>query len=108
MLVTGLIRGFNQQYTADKDFASVAKESQIQQGYFDQFLTNTRPICQNTYVKEDGKYNVYVCIEMNVQQQKAMHKKLSEDKKISVDFAEYQFLQEMAKSKEEYRQKQLE
>ena len=108
VLVNGLIRNFNQQHEANKDFASVGKASQIQQGYFEQFLTNTRLVCKNTYVKEDGKYNVYVCVEMNEQQQKAMYKKLSDEKKIAVDFAEHQFLKDLEKAKEDYRQKQLE
>ena len=107
VLVNGLIRNFNQQYEADKDFASAGKAGQVQQGYFEQFLTNTRPICKNTYVKEDGKYNVYVCVEMNEQQQKAMYKKLSNDKKIAVDFAEHQFLQDLEKAKDDYRKQQL-
>jgi hypothetical protein len=107
VLVSGLIRNFNQQHEADKDFASAGKASQLQQGYFEQFLTNTRPICKNTYVKEDGKYNVFVCVEMNEQQQRSMYKKLSDDKKVAVDFAEHQFLQELEKAKEDYRQKQL-
>ena len=107
VLISGMIRTFNQQHQAGQASSSVSKSSQIQQGYFDQFLTNTRPICQNTYVKEDGKYNVYVCLEMNVQQQKAMHKKLSEDKKIAIDFEESQFLKELSKAKEDFRQQQL-
>jgi hypothetical protein len=106
VMVSGLIRNFNQQHEADKDFASVAKASQIQQGYFEQFLTNTRPICKNTYVKEDGRYNVYVCIEMGDEQVKEIYKKLSNDKKIAVDFAEKQFLDELNKAKEDYRQQQ--
>jgi hypothetical protein len=107
VLINGLIRNFNQQHEADADFASVAKASQIQQGYFEQFLENTRSICKNTYVREDGKYNVFVCIELGEQQAKAMHKKLSEDKKIAVDFAEKQFMDELEKAKEDFRQQQL-
>jgi hypothetical protein len=107
VMVNGLIRNFNQQHEADKDFASMAKAGQLQQAYFEQFFTNTRPICKNTYVKEDGKYNVYVCIEMGEQMKKAMHKKLSDDKKIAVDFAEKQFLDELNKAKEDFRQQQL-
>lgn len=107
VLVSGMIRNFNQQHEADQGFASVAKAGQFQEGYFEQFLSNTRAICKNTYVKEDGKYNVYVCVEMGEQQVRAMHKKLSDDQKIAVDFAEHQFLQELEKAKEEYRKKQL-
>ncbi|MDR2126546.1 MAG: hypothetical protein LBP63_06940 [Prevotellaceae bacterium] len=107
VMVNGLIRNFNQQHEADKDFASIAKAGQVQQAYFEQFLVNTRPICKNTYVKEDGKYNVYVCIEMGEQQKKTMYKQLSDDKKIAVDFAEKQFLDELNKAKEDFRQQQL-
>jgi hypothetical protein len=106
-MVNGMIRNFNQQYEAEKDFASTAKASQIQQGYFEQLLSNTRAICKNTYVKEDGKYNVYVCIEMGDQEKRAMYRKLSDDKKIAVDFAEKQFLDELDKAKEDFRQQQL-
>jgi hypothetical protein len=107
VMVNGLIRNFNQQHEADKDFASVAKASQIQQGYFEQFLENTRIICKNTYIKEDGKYNAYVCIEIGEQQLKEMHKKLSDENKIAVDFAEKQFLDELEKAKEDFRRQQL-
>jgi hypothetical protein len=107
VLVNGLIRSFDQQHAGDKEFSSVAKASQLQQGYFEQFLTNTRAVCKNTYVKEDGKYNVYVCIEMGEQQIKAMYKKLSDDKKIAIDFAEKQFMDELNKAKEDFRQQQL-
>jgi hypothetical protein len=107
VLVNGLIRNFNRQHEADKDFASMAKATQLQQAYFEQFLTNTRSICKNTYVKQDGKYNVYVCIEMGEQMLRTMHRKLSDDKKIAIDFAEKQFLDELNKAKEDFRQQQL-
>jgi len=108
VLVNGLTRDFNRQHEAGVDqLVSVAKAGQIRQSYFEQFLTNTRQICKNTYVKEDGKYNVYVCVEMDVNQQRAMYKKLTADKMVQIDFQENQFLKEMEKAKEEYRQKQL-
>jgi hypothetical protein len=107
VMVNGLIRNFNQQHEAEKGFASLAKAGQVQQAYFEQFLINTRAICKNTYVKEDGKYNVYVCIEMGDQEKRAMYKKLSDDKKIAIDFAEKQFLDELNKAKEDFRQQQL-
>ena len=37
----------------------------------------------------------------------AIHKKLSDDKKIAVDFAEKQFMDEFNKAKEDFRQQQL-
>jgi hypothetical protein len=107
VLVNGLIRNFNQQHEFGQESASVAKASQIQQGYFEQFLSNTREICKNTYARQDGRYNVYVCVEMNPEQQSAMYKKLSGDKMLHIDFQENQFMKELEKAKEEYRQKQL-
>jgi hypothetical protein len=35
-----------------------------------------------------------------------IHKKLTDDQKLSIDFAEHQFKQEMEKTKEEYRNRQ--
>lgn len=107
VLVFGMLKGFDQQHKAGESTSSVAKAGQLQNGYFNQFLNNTRPIGKNTYVKEDGSYNVYVCIEMSEEQQKAVHRKLTEDQIIGIDYQEYLFMQDMAKAKEEYRQKQL-
>lgn len=107
VIVNGLIRNFNQQHEAGtSDLSSVAKAGQIEQGYFNQFLNNTKQICKNTYVKEDGRYNVYVCVEMDLNAQKAMHKKLTDDKMMQIDYQEYQFLQDMEKAKQDYQQKQ--
>ena len=103
VLVSGLIRNFNQQHEQDGEFSSLGKATGLTQAYFEQFLTNTRPICKNTYVKQDGKYNVYVCVEMDENMQRSMYKKLTEDKKMHIDFEESQFLKELEKSKEDYR-----
>lgn len=107
VLVTGMIRNFDQQHTSGGNRAQVGKAGLFQQGYFEQFLTNTRQIGKNTYVKEDGSYNVYVCVEMDTVQQKVLHKKLTDDEIIGIDFQEHLFMEDMAKAKEEYRQKQL-
>ncbi|MDR2563796.1 MAG: hypothetical protein LBC98_07620 [Prevotellaceae bacterium] len=108
VLINGMVRNFDQQHesSASKAINQVGKASNLQQGYFEQFLTNTRPICKNTYVKDNGNYNVYVCIELGEQQQRAIHKKLTQDEKISIDFEESQFLKELNKAKEDYRQQQ--
>jgi hypothetical protein len=101
--INSLVRAFNQQHEAGgvQDFS--AKATGIDEGYADQLLTNVKTICSNTYVKEDGSYNVYVCVEMGEQNLSAIHKKLSADKKLSIDFAEDQFKKEMEKAKEDYR-----
>jgi len=105
VLVTGMIRNFNQQHEADGAYSSVAKATGLTQAYFEQFLQNTRMICKNTYVKQDGRYNVYVCVEMDENMQRSMYKKLSDDKKLHIDFEESQFLKELEKAKEDYRKK---
>jgi hypothetical protein len=107
VLVMGMIRNFNQQHQAGEGFTSVAKAGQFQQGYFEQILTNTRQIAKNTYVRENGAYNVYVCVEMSEQQQRAVHKKLTDDQMIGIDYQEHLFMDDMVKAKEEYRQRQL-
>jgi hypothetical protein len=96
VLITGAIRAFDEQNgltpvdTGDK---------QEEATYYKQFLANTKIICNNTYVK-DGSYNVYVCVEMSTDQTSAIHKRLSADKKIQIDFDEQKFRQEYEKELE--------
>ena len=103
-MVNGMIRSFDEQHASGQNAGSYAgKGTQVQQAYFEQFLTNTRPICKNTYVREDGRYNVYVAIEMGEPEQKAMYNQLKKDEKMAIDFDEAQFLKELQAAKEEYR-----
>ncbi|MDR2594202.1 MAG: hypothetical protein LBC87_05465 [Fibromonadaceae bacterium] len=103
-MVNGMNRRFDQQHASGQTGSSYAgKGTQIQQAYFEQFLTNTRPICKNTYVKEDGRYNVYVAIELGEPEQKAIYNQLKKDEKVAIDFAEHQFLKEMQAAKEDFR-----
>jgi hypothetical protein len=104
--INTLITSFNQQYPSGNAQDLVGKDSGIVQGYADQLLRGVKVILSNTYVKEDGSYEVYVCVEMDEENLSRIHKKLSDDKKISIDFAEHQFKQEMEKAKEEYRNRQ--
>ena len=104
--INSLIRAFNQQHAAAGAQDLVGKDTGITEGYADQLLGNVKPICSNTYVKEDGSYNVYVCVEMSEESLSRIHKKLTDDQKLSIDFAEHQFKQEMEKAKEDYRNRQ--
>jgi hypothetical protein len=104
--INSLIRSFNQQHVKDKTPDLAGKSTGITEGYADQLLSNVKTICSNTYVKEDGNYNVYVCVEMGEEALSRVHKKLTDDQKLSIDFAEYQFKQEMEKAKEDYRNRQ--
>jgi hypothetical protein len=104
--VNSLIRSFNQQHEAGNTQELVGKATEITEGYADQLLSNMKTICSNTYVKEDGSFNVYVCVEMGEETLSRIHKKLTDDQKLSIDFAEHQFKQEMEKAKEDYRNRQ--
>lgn len=80
-----------------------------------QILTNTRPVCRNTYDRPDGSVQVYVCLEMDLAAQRKSYKELDEagileididnDGKNDVDLAEKEFLIELAKAREEYNNK---
>ncbi|MDR1582808.1 MAG: hypothetical protein LBS55_06050 [Prevotellaceae bacterium] len=104
--INSLVRAFNQQHEADNTQELVGKATEITEGYADQLLSNVKTICSNTYAKADGSYNVYVCVEMDEETLSRIHKKLTDDQKLSIDFAEHQFKQEMEKAKEEYRNRQ--
>jgi hypothetical protein len=104
--INSLIRAFNQQHEAGRTQELVGKATEITEGYADQLLSNVKTICSNTYVKEDGSHNVYVCVEMGEETLSRIHKKLTDDQKLSIDFAEHQFKQEMEKAKEDYRNRQ--
>jgi hypothetical protein len=101
--INSLIRTFNQQHAVGNAQDLVGKDTGITEGYADQLLSNVKVVCSNTYVKEDGSYNVYVCVEMGEESLSRIHKKLTDDQKLSIDFAEHQFKQDMEKAKEEYR-----
>lgn len=62
--VNGCLRTFDQQYASENGMNYDGKSSRVQFSYFAQILKNVRPIKKNTYMKE-GRYNVYVCIEMS-------------------------------------------
>jgi hypothetical protein len=80
-----------------------------------QILTNTRPICKNTYDRPDGSVQVYVCIEMDLAAQRKCYKELEKagilemdvngDGQNDIDLVEKDFLIELAKAREEYNNK---
>ncbi|GHT14027.1 hypothetical protein AGMMS4956_11120 [Bacteroidia bacterium] len=102
--INSLVRTFNQQHEADGASSLVSKSTEIAEGYVDKLLTNVKTICSNTYVKADGSFNVYVCVEMSEESLTAIHKKLTADQKLSIDFAEHQFKKDMEKAKADYRE----
>jgi hypothetical protein len=64
-------------------------------------LRNLKIICRKIYYREDGRYNVYVCIEMNKDNLSSIYQQLIDDKRLPADFDEHRFKQEMEKAKED-------
>jgi hypothetical protein len=77
-----------------------------------QIIANSRPICSNTYDRDDGSVQVFVCIELNLSAQRQAYQQLKGDGVLSKDvngdgsndvsFDEKEFLLELAKAREEY------
>ena len=80
-----------------------------------QILTNTVPICKNSYKQPDGAVKVFVCIEMDLQTQRKLFTELKEegvfeiditgDGTNDIDMSEKEFLIELAKAREDYNAK---
>lgn len=102
VFVNGMIETFNQQYASNGNTSLDQKNTQVQRAYFEKILSNTRPIKKNTYLKEDGSYNVYVCIEMDPNLTKAVFEQLKNDKMLHIDIKEDLFKAEMDKARKLY------
>uniref|UniRef100_UPI0040573689 hypothetical protein n=1 Tax=Alistipes sp. TaxID=1872444 RepID=UPI0040573689 len=103
--VNGCLRTFDQQYASENGMSYDGKSSRVQSSYFAQILKNVRPIKKNTYMK-DGRYNVYVCIEMSPEQATELQRQLSQDQILSIDVQERQFLEEMRMMRQTYIEEQ--
>jgi hypothetical protein len=62
---------------------------------------NLKTICHNIYKREDGRYNAYVCIEMDKENLSSIYQQLIDNKRLADDFGEHRFKQEMEKVKED-------
>ena len=89
--VKGLIINAEGQTQSSNSYQGMA--GQVQTAQWDQYVSNAKVIKKNTYVKEDGQYNVYVCIEMPKEQLKQIYDNLSNDKTISAKITESMFLE---------------
>ena len=72
-------------------YTSLSGDVQTQK--WDEFVSNAKVIKKNTYVKTNGQYNVYVCIEMPKEQLRALYTNLSEQKAISANITEKMFIE---------------
>ena len=102
VMVDGMAKSFSQQHVTNDKASFEQKSSNIQRAYFEKFLTNTRAICKNTYLTEDGNYNVYVCIEMDPNLSKTVYEQLKKDQIISIEYSEEKFMQEMKEARKVY------
>jgi hypothetical protein len=108
-IISGLVKNFDQEHQAGanegkaSDF--VNQSGQEQKALIDGVISS-KIICTNTYVQEDGSYKVYACVEMSDESIDAIHKKLSQDKKISIQFEEKKFREEMEKGLEDFRNRE--
>ena len=102
VMVKGMTSSFAEQYNVGGKEVIKNVSKIEQQGYFDTFLRNTRPIKKNTYVKDDGTFNVYVCIEMTPEWSTAIFNKLREDEIMSIDVDEDMYLERMKEAREEF------
>lgn len=66
-------------------------EGMVQTAKWEEYVANTRVIKKNTYIKENGQYNVYVCIEMPKEELKKLYDTLSQEKIISAQISEQMF-----------------
>jgi hypothetical protein len=105
-IVVGMIKNFDQEHQAGanqnlvSDFVNQSGEEQ--KGLIEGVLSSSI-ICSNTYAQPDGSYRVYVCVEMNDETIGNLYKKLSQDKKISIQYEEARFRKEMEEGLDKYR-----
>lgn len=108
-VLVGMIKNFDQEHQAgagkNKQSDFVNQTGEEQKGIINSTISST-VICSNTYVQEDGSYKVYACVEMSDGSIGALYNKLSNDKKISIQYEEKKFREEMDKELDALRNRQ--
>ena len=102
VLTFGAITNFFDKYKKGDSRSSYNHSEMRQAAYFERFLNNTRPICKNTYVKENGEYNVYVAIEIDDGIMSQIHNQISKDAEMDIDFKEHVFKEEMKDMRQKF------
>jgi len=110
--ISGIVKHHAEQYQFAHTTASLERDSMVIVQKVSQILTKTVPICKNTYQQPDGSVKVYVCMEMDLNNQRKAYKELKEEGvfdngtgKKDIDLNEAAFLIELAKAREEYNAK---
>lgn len=89
--VSGLIIKTESQTEATLSYD--AKTGQLQTSKWEQAVSQCRIIKKNAYVKDDGSFNVYVCIEMPASQLSDIYSDLVKEKVISETITEQLFME---------------
>lgn len=76
---------------SDNKSSYSAYAGQLQTVKWDQYVSGTKVLKKNIYLKEDGQYNVFVCIEMSEGQVTKLFNDLSQEKAISTKITEQMF-----------------
>jgi hypothetical protein len=105
-IVVGMVKNFDQEHQsgANQNLASdFVNQSGEEQKALIEGVISSSVICTNTYAQPDGSYRVYACVEMNDETIGNLYRKLSQDKKISIQFEEARFRKEMEEGLDKYR-----
>lgn len=102
VMVNGMLETFIQQYDSDGQSSFEQKSTQVQSAYFEKLLSNTRVIRKNVYIKDDGSFNVYVCIEADPNLADNIYTQLQNDKILELDVREDMFKQQMEAARKLY------
>jgi hypothetical protein len=108
-VVMGMIKNFDleHQVGANMNKASdfVNQTGEEQKALIDAVISS-RITCSNTYAQVDGSYRVYACVELNDESIANLYQRLSRDKKISIEYEEIRFREEMEEGLDEFRNRE--
>ncbi len=106
-----LTNKYRQKYNVAKENTGLQQElksgdkTMIQQ-IVDETLIGARPICSDTYMIGDTKYETHVCVELtNESYKQTIYNALSKDETLMIDYSAKQFKQDFDKAIEEERAK---
>jgi len=103
--IEGLIRRFDQEHGVSRDASSISRASEVIQGYVNQAVQNSRPICQDVFVLDNGRFNAFVAYQMPMEQAaRNAHRQLTRDQIIHVDFQEAQFMEQLEAARKQFYQ----
>jgi hypothetical protein len=105
-LSNGVITKFNEKYKNKDGSSSTGREKMLQQNFFEELLAGTRPVCKNSYVKENGDYNVYVAIELDEKMMSKIKEAISKEAELEIKEHEEETRAELETGLEEMRRRQ--